>query len=158
MSLLASSRRLSWAAVPALLAACAQMPSGPTVAVMPGPYKPFEVFVQDDDLCRGWAAHSIGQPGHDAAAQAVLSSTALGTAIGALAGAAGGGGRAVGSGAAAGAAIGAMAGAGQSNAVAWNEQRRYDVAYQQCMYARGNVVPMYGYRPVPAAPPPPAPR
>ena len=46
-------------------------------------------------------------------------------------------------------------------------QRRYDIAYQQCMYAKGNQLPGYGYRaPAPAAaggvphyypPPPPAP-
>lgn len=67
-----------------------------------------------------------------------------------------GGDRDIGSGAAAGAAMGAMAGTGQSAAVAWNAQRRYDIAYSQCMYARGNVVPQYGYRAVPpvTAPPP----
>ncbi|HEX7688085.1 MAG TPA: hypothetical protein VF453_10275, partial [Burkholderiaceae bacterium] len=74
-------------AVAAALAGCAQMPTGPTVAVGPGPYKPFEVFVQDDQLCRGWAAHSIGLPGNDEAARAFIGSTAVGAAVGALAGA-----------------------------------------------------------------------
>ena len=37
--------------------------------------------------------------------------------------------------------MGAMAGTGQSAATAWSAQRRYDIAYSQCMYARGNVVP-----------------
>lgn len=139
------------------LAGCAQMPSGPAVAVTPGPYKPFEVFAQDDELCRGWAAHSIGLPGHDDAAQAFIGSTTLGAVIGGLAGAAMGGNRGAGSGAAAGAFIGAAAGANQGNALAWNAQRRYDIAYQQCMYAKGNLVPAYGWR-APAAPPaPPAP-
>ncbi len=128
----------------ALLAGCAQMPTGPAVTVMPGPYKPFEMFVQDDDLCRGWAAHSIGMPGHDAAAQAFIASTAAGTAIGALAGAAAGGHRAAGGGAAAGAAMGAVVGANQGTVAAWSAQRRYDIAYQQCMYAKGNLVPAYG--------------
>jgi hypothetical protein len=148
---------LAGVAATMLVGACAQMPVGPSVSVMPGPYKPFEVFTQDDEMCRGWAAHSIGLPGHDAAAQAFIASTAVGTALGALVGAAGGGERGVGSGAAAGAAMGAMAGAGQSGAAAWSAQRRYDIAYSQCMYSRGNVVPQYGYRPPPQAAPPPPP-
>lgn len=152
-----SAQRLAVVAASMLMASCAQMPVGPSVAVMPGPYKPFDVFTQDDEMCRGWAAHSIGIPGNEAAAQAFIASTAVGTALGALVGAAAGGDRAVGSGAAAGAAMGAMAGTGQSAAVAWSEQRRYDVAYSQCMYARGNVVPQYGYRAVPPGTPPPPP-
>ena len=140
-----------------LVASCAQMPAGPSVAVMPGPYKPFEVFTQDDEMCRGWAAHSIGQPGNEAAAQAFVASTVVGTALGALVGAAAGGDHGVSSGAAAGAAMGAMAGTGQSAATAWSAQRRYDIAYSQCMYARGNVVPQYGYRATPPATPPPPP-
>lgn len=156
-------RIVALVAVLALMASCAQMPTGPSVAVMPGPYKPFDVFTQDDEICRGWAGHSIGQPGHDAAVRAFIGSAAVGTALGALVGAAAGGEHAVGSGAAAGAAMGAMAGSSHSAAVAWSEQRRYDIAYSQCMYARGNVVPQYGYRPAappspsPPPPPPPAP-
>lgn len=142
-------------AVVVLLAGCAQMPTGPSVAVGPGPYKPFEIFVQDDELCRGWAAHSIGQPGHDDAARAFIASTTAGAALGVLAGAALGGGRGVGGGAAVGAVAGAAVGSDQSAATAWNAQRRYDIAYQQCMYARGNYVPAYGYRPEAPAPVPP---
>ena len=145
-----------------LLTACAPMPIGPSVAVMPGPYKPFDVFMQDDEMCRGWAAHSIGIPGNDAAAQAFIASTALGTALGAAVGAVAGGHRGAEAGAAAGMAMGAMAGTGTSAATSWNSQRRYDIAYSQCMYARGNVVPPYGYQsttpqPVPPAPPRPVP-
>jgi hypothetical protein len=155
------AQRLAVVAASLLVVACAQMPIGPSVAVMPGPYKPFDVFTQDDEMCRGWAAHSIGIPGNEAAAQAFIASTAVGMALGALVGAAAGGDRSAGSGAAAGAAMGAMAGTGQSAAAAWNAQRRYDIAYSQCMYARGNVVPQYGYRPaspvtVPPPPPPPS--
>jgi uncharacterized protein YcfJ len=124
---------------------------------MPPPNKPFDVFVQEDQLCRGWAAHSIGQPGHDAAADAMLGSTLTGAAIGTVIGAMAGGGRSAGGGAAAGTAIGAVAGANQSAAVAWGAQRRYDIAYQQCMYAKGNVVPVYGYGSYHYAPPPPPP-
>jgi hypothetical protein len=143
-----------------LLMACAEMPSGPAIAVMPGPHKPFDVFVQDDQLCRGWASHAIGVPGHDAAAEQVLKSTAAGAVIGAIAGAAMGGERGVGTGAAMGTVMGATAGIGQSNYTAANAQRRYDVAYQQCMYSRGNAVSgsgygAYGWTAPPALPPPP---
>lgn len=147
-------RRLTLVVTAWLVMSCAQMPVGPSVAVMPGPYKPFDVFMQDDEMCRGWAAHSIGIPGNEAAAQAFIASTAVGTALGALVGAAAGGDRGAGSGAAAGAAVGAAAGTAQSAAVTWDSQRRYDIAYSQCMYARGNVVPQYGYRVVPPQPAP----
>ena len=137
------------------LVSCAQMPTGPTIGVMPGANKPFEVFVQDDQLCRGWAAHSIGLPGNDAAAQQVLTSTVTGAVIGALAGAAVGDHQSAGVGAAIGTVIGGTAGANQSAATAWNAQRRYDIAYQQCMYSKGNVVPGLGYGIYQYPPPPP---
>jgi hypothetical protein len=131
----------SIAALPALLlAACAEMPNGPSVAVMPGPNKPFEVFMQEDELCRSWAAHAIGMPGHDAAAQRMLGSTVTGAVIGALAGAAVGGDRSAGAGAAMGTVVGASAGANQAAYAAAYGQRRYDIAYQQCMYSKGNQV------------------
>lgn len=147
-----------------LLGGCAEMPTGPTVAVMPGPNKPFDVFMDDDALCRHWAAHSIGQPGNDAAARQMLGSTVAGAVVGTLAGAALGGDHGAGAGAAMGTVVGASAGANQSAWVAANAQRAYDIAYQQCMYSRGNAVPgsgsMQSGRGAPAAvpmPPPPAP-
>ena len=151
------------AAVSALiLAACAEMPVGPSVAVMPGANKPFDVFVQEDQLCRGWAAHSIGLPGHDAAAQAMVGSTVAGAAIGAIAGALAGGDRNVRAGAAMGTVVGAAAVSSQSVTISWQSQRSYDVAYQQCMYSKGNVVSSYSYGahryPATLPPPPPAQR
>ncbi|HUL66624.1 MAG TPA: hypothetical protein VLW55_18650 [Burkholderiaceae bacterium] len=149
-----------------LLAACAAMPTGPSVAVMPGPNKPFDVFMQEDELCRGWAANRIGIPGHDAAAEQFLASTVTGAAIGAIVGGISGGNSGAGAGAAFGTVVGAAAGAGQSEATAGSAQRSYDIAYEQCMYAKGNVVPVhaygryYYYYPPPAAaiaPPPPPP-
>src|SRR5690242_14525523 len=106
-----------------LLAACAPMPVAPTVAVMPGANKPFEVFMQDDQLCRGWASHSVGQPGNDAAAQQMVGSTVAGAVIGGLLGAAVGDHRSAGVGAAMGTLVGASVGANQSAAVGWNAQR-----------------------------------
>ncbi len=143
-----------------VLTGCAPMPTGPSVAVMPAAHKPFEVFVQDDTLCRSWASHSIGIPGHDAAARQLLASTVAGAAIGAAAGALAGGHGSAGGGAAVGTAIGASVGAGQSSATAWNAQQRYDIAYQQCMYSKGNAVATFGagayrYAPAAADPPPP---
>lgn len=148
------------AAASLFLAGCAPMPVAPTVAVMPGANKPFEVFMQDDQLCRGWAAHSIGQPGYDAAAQQLVGSTVTGAVIGALAGAAVGGHRSVGAGAAVGTLVGGSVGANQSAATGWRSQRSYDIAYQQCMYSKGNVLPgtRYGaYQSYPAPPVPPRP-
>ena len=146
-----ASARLALAAF--VLAGCAQMPTGPTVTVLPGPYKPFEVFMQDDQMCRGWAAHSIGMPGHDAAANAFAGSVAVGATLGALAGAAAGGDRGAGSGAAMGTLFGAMVGSEHGNASSWQAQRRYDNAYQQCMYAQGNQIPGVVNRAPQLAPP-----
>jgi len=137
-----------------LLVACAPMPVGPSVAVMPAANKPFEVFVQDDQLCRGWAAHSVGQPGNEAAAQQLVGSAAAGAVVGALLGAAVGDHRSAGVGAAMGTVVGGSVGANQGAATAWNAQRAYDIAYQQCMYSKGNyVAPPYGtYRGAPMPP------
>ncbi|HXD40978.1 MAG TPA: YMGG-like glycine zipper-containing protein [Ramlibacter sp.] len=141
----------------ALLAGCAPMPVAPTVAVMPGANKPFEVFMQDDQLCRGWAANSVGQPGNNAAANQFVGSTVAGAVIGGLLGAAVGDHRSAGVGAAMGTVVGSSVGANQSAATSWNAQRSYDIAYQQCMYSKGNVLPQrYGYAyPYPYPPPPP---
>ena len=152
----------------ALLAGCASLPSGPRVAVMPTPGTPFEVFMQEDRQCRAFAEQSIGMNPTDRGAENVVGSAAVGTAIGAAAGALAGGNR----GAATGAAVGMVAGTatGTSNAAyaGAEAQRRYDIAYQQCMYAKGNQLPgspYGGYRqPAPPAspyyypPPPPPPR
>ena len=144
-------RRATAVGAALLLCGCMQMPSGPSVVVMPSPYKPFEIFVQDDQLCRDWAARSIGMPGRDAAADQMLASTLTGAAIGTVAGAIAGGNRSAGTGAAIGTVVGAGVGANQSEVTAWNAQRRYDVAYQQCMYAKGNVIRGY-FGPMPPAP------
>jgi uncharacterized protein YcfJ len=76
-----------------------------------------------------------------------------GAAIGAIAGALAGDHHGAGTGAAVGTVVGSGVGAEQASATGWTAQRNYDVAYQQCMYAKGNVIP--GYYPYPAPPPPP---
>ena len=147
-----------------LLSACTSMPSGPTVAVMPAPNKPFDVFYQDDQHCRAWAAQSIGLAGSNPTKVAFMASTITGTAIGTVAGALMGGDRGAAQGAAIGTLGGAAAGSQQSSVSGWDAQRRYDIAYAQCMYAKGNLVPMLvqgGYSNLPpqatSQPPPPAP-
>jgi hypothetical protein len=144
------------------LAGCAQMPIGPTVQAMPPPYKPFEVFAAEDRACRDWAAHSSGSAPVDAAAQDFAGATVAGTVIGAAVGGLAGGQSGAGVGAAFGMLTGAAVGADQSYYRAYGAQGRYDMAYQQCMYAKGNGLPgyssyRYGYGgTAPAVPLPPA--
>ena len=171
-----------WIAVGTLLlvaGGCATIPPGPSVLVMPGGGKSFEVFQADDASCRGWAQSQSGWNANETVNQNLAAGAigmgALGAAAGALIGAASG---ATGPGAAIGAGAGLLAGtamaAPTAQASGWEVQRRYDNAYQQCMYAKGNQVPTaaristrptrhlppppprdYGYGPPP--PPPPAP-
>jgi hypothetical protein len=81
-----------------LLTACAALPTGPGVLVLPHAGTPLEDFQRDDRECQGYASQQLP--------------------------------------------TGAPAGA--------TLQWRYDMAYVQCMYAKGHRVPE-------GAPPPPAP-
>jgi hypothetical protein len=146
------------------LSGCATMPTGPSVMVLPAQYKPFDVFRSEDIECRNWAAQQSGQPA-DAYNQNLAGGAVIGTLVGAGLGAAIG---AASGNAGAGAAIGAASGLIGGTAVAsgpaygagWEVQRRYDNAYLQCMYAKGNVIPSVA-RTSPRAnsvpPPPPSP-
>jgi len=124
-----------------LLGACASVPTGPSVMVLPGSNKTFEQFRFDDYECRQYASeYSGGKTAEQASADAGVRS------------------------AAAGAAIGAIAGTGAGAQSAHTVQGRYDIGYQQCMYAKGHQIPMAAsrydrpYRPSrPMAPPPPPP-
>jgi len=130
-------------------------PVGPTVRVIPGPYKPFEVFQRDEYDCSQYADQAVaGQA--EAANSRALGATALGAGIGLALGAATGDGHAATAGAVAGGAVGATIGAGESDSANFSLQRRYDNVYAQCMYARGNQVPGFGGR-GPGYPPPPPP-
>jgi len=133
---------LSVIAMAVLAAGCATAPLGPRVAVMPAPGKPFEQFQVDDQVCRQYADQSVGAGQQRVEDQAVATAV-VGTAIGAVAGAAIGGHNG---------AAGAAIGSGQANAGSWDLQRRYDIAYQQCMYSRGNQLPGNYRRPPPPAP------
>jgi hypothetical protein len=144
-----------------LLSACATVPTGPSMMVLPAVGKPFDHFQVDDMLCRQFAETQTGVPPGEAWRQSTMNTAVLGTLLGAGAGAAIG---AAAGDAGLGAAIGAGSGllfgtAGGAEAGAWagrSLQWRYDVSYVQCMYAKGNQVP--GTRTAPQSsyvPPPP---
>jgi OmpA family protein len=151
-----------------LLTGCPTLPSGPSVMVLPGTGKDFEQFQVDDAVCRRWASGQVGATTNQAATDAAVSSAAVGTVVGAAAGAAIGaasgnaaGGAAVGSGV--GLLGGTAVGADRASEAQWSVQQRYDIAYMQCMYAKGNQVPVPAgsQRPPPPrryrdVPPPPA--
>lgn len=129
------------------LTACVTVPTGPSTAAMPGRTKSFEAFQVDDAMCRDYAMNQIG--GASAAQNAnnaAVASTVVGTVLGAAAGAAiGGNSNAAGVGAGFGAITGAAVGGGAAQGSYYGTQRRYDAAYHQCMYAKGNKVPMAGH-------------
>ncbi len=150
-----------------LLSACVTIPTGPSVMVLPGDGKNFDQFQMDDGTCRQWAAQQTGTTAQQAANESGIASAAVGTVVGAALGAAIGAaagnpglGAAVGAGA--GLFGGTAAGASASQVSAGSVQRRYDHAYMQCMYAKGNQIPFSGrarpsYAPPAAAPGPPPP-
>jgi hypothetical protein len=150
------------------LSACATMPTGPSVMVLPGQGKNFDQFRADDAVCRQFAYQQVGgATGQQAAQKSAVTSAVIGTAIGAVAGAAigsatgdMGAGAAIGAGS--GLLLGSAAGSGYASESYYEAQRRYDYAYMQCMYAKGNQIP--GYRrytnpsasePSGSSPPPP---
>ncbi len=142
------------------LSACATVPTGPSVRVLPAPSKPFEVFQADEAACRQWASQQAGTSPNDAVNQNLAGGAVLGTLAGAGLGAAiGAASGNPGIGAAIGAASGLIGGtaiaSGSAYGAGYAAQRRYDDAYVQCMYAKGNQVP--GVTPRRAYPPPPPP-
>jgi uncharacterized protein YcfJ len=147
-----------------LLSACASVPTGPSVMVLPGTGKNFEQFQGDDAVCRDWALQQTGTTANKTAVQNTVGGAAVGTVVGAALGAAIGaaaGAPATGAAVGAGAGLlgGTTVGAGNAYGASVSVQRRYDMAYLQCMYLKGNQVPTArGSRPAyTAAPPPPPP-
>ncbi len=141
-----------------VLGGCATVPNGPTVMVLPGTQKSFPSFQNDQADCQQYAQASIGGiAAGDAAANAAVGSAvggaALGAAVGAILGSVtGNAGAGAAWGAGTGLLFGSASGANAANMTYYEAQRRYDIAYVQCMYARGNQVPgRTAYR----APPPP---
>lgn len=154
------------------LAACATLPpSGPSVMVLPGSGKSFDQFRTDDYECRHYASALLGgATAEQSQVDSAVRSAAIGTAVGAAAGAIIGGHRGAAAGAGTGLIVGSAAGAGSAQGSAYSMQRRYDIGYQQCMYAKGHQIPTSGrfdgqrrtYTPLPppppGSPPPPPPR
>src|SRR5512139_1609792 len=131
------------------LGACASMPTGPSVMSLPGEGKSFDEFRADDAVCRQFAYEQIGgMTGQQAAQDSAVKSAAVGTILGAAAGAAigsasgnMGAGAAIGGGA--GLLYGSAVGSSYASGSYYEAQRRYDHAYLQCMYAKGNQIPGY---------------
>ncbi len=154
------------------VAACTTIPTGPSVMALPGSGRNFDQFRANDADCRQFAlVQSGGATANETALDSGVKSAAAGAVIGALAGAALGGHQGAGVGAGVGLLAGSVAGAGASQASGYGSQGRYDNAYIQCMYAKGDRVPVSGqmtsnpgqpvYAPPPAAgryAPPPPPR
>jgi hypothetical protein len=130
----------------ALLAGCATVPTAPVVNALPGTGKSVAAFEQDAVDCRRYAegaATGQAQAMNDVAAGNAAASSAFGAATGAIIGSAT---SQAGQGAAIGAGIGLLlsgiAAANASYAANAQVQQRYDAAYLQCMYSRGNQVPV----------------
>jgi hypothetical protein len=148
------------------LTGCVTMPTGPSVMALPGYGKSFEQFQGDDVLCMRWAEQRVGLSPQDTANQNTVTGAVLGTVIGAGLGAAigsasgnPGAGAAIGAGS--GLLVGTSAGANAGQAYGWEAQHRYDNAYMQCMYSRGNEIPGISQRSPRVrrgAPPPPPPQ
>lgn len=148
-----------------LLGACATIPTGPNVLVLPGSGSSFDQFRADEADCRNYAYAQIGGvTAEQAQVDSGVRSAVVGTVVGAAAGAAIGGGRGAGIGAGSGLLVGSLAGSEAARGSAWGAQGRYDNAYVQCMYAKGHRVPVSGRysadvprQPRYRSPPPPPP-
>jgi hypothetical protein len=136
-----------------LLAGCVSRPSGPTVAVMPGPNKSFDAFRVDDMNCRAFADQTLGS-GEQEANNRQVGTAVIGTLLGAGLGAAIGGGQGAAIGAGAGALGGTAVSSGPAQGAQYSLQQRYNISYSQCMYSKGNQVPGAAMPTAYSSPPP----
>ncbi len=130
-----------------LLVGCATLPTGPNVLVLPGHGKTFDQFQFDDADCRQWSSQQIGTTRKEAATESTVTGAVAGAAVGAATGAAvGAAAGSPGTGAAVGSGVGLLGGtavgAEHGSYAEWQLQRRYDIAYMQCMYAKGHQIPV----------------
>jgi hypothetical protein len=130
------------------------VPMGPRVAVMPAPGKPFDLFMAEERMCRQYAEQSIGSSPNEVASKNAVGTAAAGVAIGTVVGALAGGRQGAPVGAAIGLVAGSSAGSNEAAYASRDAQRRYDIAYEQCMYAKGNQVPGYQFQQHIPPPPP----
>jgi hypothetical protein len=103
-------------AVTAALSGCAQAPGGPTVQAVPGPNKSLADFQQDNGYCRTFASSQISDA-QNQANQQVVSSVVVG------------------------AFTGNAAPVPSPSETAVTLQQRYDAAFVQCMFAKGESIP-----------------
>jgi len=108
---------------------------------MPGAGMSFEQFQVDDRFCRAYADRSLGVGVNDTGTNNLVTGALVGTVIGAAVGALVGGHHSAATGAGVGLVAGSAMGAGNAQVVQDDAQQRYDIAYAQCMYAKGHQVP-----------------
>jgi outer membrane lipoprotein SlyB len=127
------------------ISGCASLPNGPSVMVLPGTGVVFEQFRNDDVICQQYATFQVGgTTANQAGVQSGVTSALVGTALGAAAGAAIGGGSGAAIGAGSGLIAGSLVGTGIASSSIDAVQQRFDIAYIQCMYAKGHQVPVSG--------------
>ena len=127
------------------LISCASIPSGPSVMALPGSGKTFDQFREDDAYCKQYASAQVGgETPNRASILSGLGTAAIGTGIGAAAGGAFGGGTGAAIGAGSGLLLGGLMGTSTARDSGTIGQQRYDAGYIQCMYGKGNRVPVSG--------------
>ncbi|PKE29444.1 glycine zipper family protein [Rahnella sp. AA] len=133
-------------ALAAALSGCVSPPTRPDVMVLPGTGKDYQQFRMDEMSCRNDAYNSVNggaQTANNTAVNTAAAGTVVGAAAGALIGAAShqaGPGALVGAGS--GLLIGSAMGSNSAGASSGDLQDQYDTVYTQCMYAKGNKVPV----------------
>jgi outer membrane lipoprotein SlyB len=120
-----------------LLAGCTTLQ--PSAQVMPSAGKTLAVFDAEKQACTEYADTNMKAAADSYNANAigtVVVTTVLGTGLGAAIG--GGQGAAIGAPSGAIVGVAAQGGSGKLDRL----QRQYDIVYAQCMYAKGNSVPV----------------
>ena len=139
------SSKIFSATIMLVISGCASVPNGPSVMVLPGTGVTFNQFRSDDIICQQYAFFQVGgTTANQAALKSGVASAAVGTAIGAAAGAAIDGGTGAAIGAGSGLVAGSLVGTGIASSSINEVQQRFDIAYIQCMYAKGHQVPVSG--------------
>jgi len=160
-------KKIAYAALSALvlLEGCVTQPYGPTVPVMPAQGKPFAQFQQEDAQCQDYADSRVAGRAKQANDRAVVD-TLIGAGLGAAVGSAFNRRYGAGPGAAAGGALGLGVASNDSRYAQDSLQGRYNLAYAQCMTAKGNTIeaddrppprPWHHRRYYDGPPPPPPP-
>jgi hypothetical protein len=123
----------------ALLAGCDTMPEGPTVSAFQGADRNLDEFRTDDTDCKQFSQAQVGGAASASAGRAnVVPSEMRGTAVCRAMGAVVGGRGSAASGSMAGSLIDGL----EAAQFAGNGlQRRYNCAYVQCMYMKGDKIP-----------------